>query len=1252
MRAPLRLLLIGLLSLLHGALPAQEIRGGEAGERPVGREREREGPESLERRRQWFYQRRTDEQGRVRGDARFAALQQRERMARDAARQRSAQSDVIRAGQLPAPTAPWVAVGPQPSQPFGVVDRSGGFPEASGRVTALAIDPRNSQVVYLGGAEGGVWKTTDGGILWTPLTDSQPSLAIGSIALAPSNPDIIYAGTGEANFSDSYYGAGVLKSTNGGQTWSRLGSSADFVGPFGSTQSFGDGGAEVGGLAVSPTDPNVVLAAAMKSAAGTMFSGSGIYRSIDGGNNWTLALSASNAVPFSVVFDPTNSSVAYTALGFRAGAGFYRSTDGGASWTFLSAFGLPTSSIGRVTVAISRSNPSILYATIGNPSSGHLSGVFRSTNQGATWTQLTSVSDFCAPQCNYDNIIAVHPQNPNVIYLGGSADNLNNGVGTFLRVTNADTAAVASEISGDNTVWLHSDQHAIAIAQDGSVLYAGNDGGVWSTTNVLAGTVSWTSRNPSLALTQFYPGLALHPTNLNFAVAGTQDNSTQRYSGNLRWEEVNCGDGGMNVLNPQNPLVLYGTCAADGSVWKSVNGGGPGDFDWFPVLSGIDQSDNLDFVPPVAIDPNDPTRVYFGTFRLYQSTPFLGAALSSSSCISPHNCWRTLSADLTNGFPTDADITAIAVSGFDTSGETVFAGTTNGVVSVTHNAVSSGAALATFQSIGGLPGRFVNGLAVSPRNGTAYAVYSGFTFGSSPAGHVFAIANNSTSATDISGNLPNVPVNDVVVDPDFDNTLYVGTDVGVFYTTNGGTTWTPLNNGLPNAVVMGMQIHRATRTLRVVTHGRGMWDLSAPSDTTPSLTSLAPSSATAGGAGFTLTVNGANFVNSPITTVNWNGGTRSTTFLSSAQLTAAITASDIATAGTASVSVTSGGITTGALTFTINAALPAIATLSPSSANLGSGAFTLTVNGTGFVNNATVFWNGSARTTMFVNSTQLTAAITANDMNFAGAFAVTVQNPAGGTSSASTFTVNAGSSPLPAGTVISYLPHVPFGGGYRTKITIVSTAANTGVVNFIDQAGQLVGVQNFTAAAGGTVRVDTGTFPFQQFGPLKVYWAVVGSSAPIGAHLFFEYNPGDANSPVYNVVNTVGFSDTPLVTAFTIPFEQELIQAGAQAGKTVGMAVANPNASNADLTLELIDGSGTIRATDVITITAMGQIIFAFPDVPRFPNITAALNTILATQPNFVGTLTVLSSRPLSVVALQQDYGPFSSLPTLNFRVR
>ncbi len=298
------------LLLLCAPGVAQEARPSAPGPRAL-RQESREQEDTLERRNAWFYNRRKDATGQVPAGARLRALRQFERMVRDSAQTRSALPRLSGGGQLPPPTGAWVPIGPQPTLPAG--DPSGGWPNASGRVSALAIDPRNNNVVYAGGAEGGVWKTTDGGTSWTPLTDTQASLAIGSIALAPSNPDVIYVGTGEENFSDSYYGAGVLKSTDAGATWTQL--AGPFVGPFGPTQSNGDGGAEIGGIAVSPTNPNVVLAGVMKSTfAGGSFSASGIYRTSDGGQNWTQVLAAGGVIPFSVVFDPTDPTHAYTAM--------------------------------------------------------------------------------------------------------------------------------------------------------------------------------------------------------------------------------------------------------------------------------------------------------------------------------------------------------------------------------------------------------------------------------------------------------------------------------------------------------------------------------------------------------------------------------------------------------------------------------------------------------------------------------------------------------------------------------------------------------------------------------------------------------------------------------------------------------------------------------------------------------------------------------------------------------------------------
>ncbi len=1245
----------------------EQERNREQGAGPTTRKGwERENDQTQERRNKWFYERRRVPDGSSPAGMRLRALRDFERMAREAEVQRSAANRPPvpgRAAQLGNINGTWQNIGPLPTTPVG--DRSGGGPNASGRVTALAIDPRNNNTVYAGGAEGGVWKTTNGGTTWTALTDARESLAIGSIAIAPSNPDVIYVGTGESNFSESYYGAGVLKSTDAGATWTQL--SGPFVGPFGATQSVGDGGAEIGGIAVSSTNPNLVLAAVMKTVNSTSFSDSGIYRTTDGGQTWTQTLQGFGGVPFNVIIDPTNPNTAYTALGFTTSsldAGFYRTLNLSAqppTWTRVSQFpSFNANNVGRVTLALACASANVcasnqtIYAAVENKNTNALGGLFKSIDGGTTWTSLGIPVPFCNPQCEYDMALAVHPLDANTVYAGGSAADLNGdgsgqGGGTFYRSTNGGSSF--SEVSGDSVNWLHSDQHAIAIALDGTRLYAGNDGGIWRTNNPLGNPPTWTSLNQTLSLTQFYPGIAIHPTNVNIAFGGTQDNSTQRYTGAANWEEVNCGDGAMNAIDYNNPNNVFGTCE-DGNVYRATQGGGQNDSTWNFIVNGISSSDNLDFIPPMAMDPVTPTRLYFGTVRLYQTN-------NAGAFLAQNVQWRAISGDLTgscsngqfNSASCTADIAAIAVSPLNP--QIVYVGTTNpgSRVMVTSNAITAGQnnQMATFTQVTGLAGRFVNNISVNPRNGDALVVYSGFSGFNQGDGHAFRIPVGTTAAVDISGNLPNVPMNDLIADPDVDNVYYVGTDIGVFITQDGGVTWAPLANGLPRVVVMSVRLHQPTRTLRVATHGRGMWDLAVPlaaNNPVPALSSLVPSSTTVGGAAFTLTVNGSNFVAGAV--VNWNGAARTTSFVNAGQVTAQITAADISAQGTASVTVINpapGGGTSNALTFTITSAAPTVTTLNPNTAVAGSSGFTLTVNGSGFLNGCTVLWNGAARTTTFGTANQVTATIPANDVAVVGNAQVTVQNPGGGTSTAATFTVTAGAV-LPTNPVLAYLPHVPFGGGFRTKITIVNAtnAANSGVVNFISQAGAQVASVQWSAAAGGTVRIDTGNlFPNSTFGNLTVTWAVIGAQAAVSANLFYEFNPS-SSSPFYNVTNSVGFNDVNPIADFTIPFEAEPQPAGAAAGRLVGAAVANPTNAQVTLTIKLVDQGGNILATDTVNIPALGQTLFTNGGLT---NISAALP-----NGNFIGTLAVHATAGVSVIALEDDYGPFSATPIMPFRVR
>jgi hypothetical protein len=296
----------------------------------------------------------------------------------------------------------WQLIGPQPSNiaSFPGLENFG-FPTVSGRVTALAVDTADTtgNTIYLGAAAGGVWKTTNGGANWTPLTDNQPSLAVGSIAVDPNNHNTIYVGTGEENFAiDSFYGAGILKSTDGGATWTQLGASL-----FAGAQS-PIGGAKIGAIAVQPGNPNIVLAAVTYIDGGTK---GGIYRSVNAGATWAQVSGANapiGAAGTEVIFEPTvtaGNAVVYAAMGDPFGGaanGIYKSLDSGVTWTKLSG-GLPASNVGRIRLGYAPSTSgagATLYAAIANSggSSADLLGFFSTTNGGTSWTQLNATPNF------------------------------------------------------------------------------------------------------------------------------------------------------------------------------------------------------------------------------------------------------------------------------------------------------------------------------------------------------------------------------------------------------------------------------------------------------------------------------------------------------------------------------------------------------------------------------------------------------------------------------------------------------------------------------------------------------------------------------------------------------------------------------------------------------------------------------------------------------------------------------------------
>lgn len=792
---------------------------------------EPEAENGVRQRQEWFYKQRAYPLAHIPAGARLKALNQLNRMITAERERNFAPSANGAAPQIIPSTTAWTLIGPQPTLPLSN-DPFAGYPTDSGRVTVLAVDPRDTtgNTVYLGAAEGGVWVTTNGGQSWTPVTDSQPSLAVGSIALDPTtNPTTIYVGTGEENFNlDAYYGAGVLKSGDGGKTWTQDATFSQFA--VGSPSASGP---YIGTLAVDPAN-NQILLAGVGTSAGSSVTG-GIWRSIDGGHSWTVVLPESaSGNGTGVVFDPTSPGTAYAALGAfvgNASDGVYKSTDGGATWTPLSTLGIGPG-LGRITLAIGPPATSgkpgeLLVAIAAAPSSADLLGLFKSTDGGATWTKLSSAPDFCGPatggQCFYDMAIGVSPVNPLIIYAGGT----NDFGGDALTVsTDGGTTWSPDLYAGNNgsTVnssgQLHTDTHAIAFSNDGTKVYEGNDGGVWMTTNVgLSSNITWSDLNAPLAITQFYPGISILPSSANTGFGGTQDNGTQEYAGNLQWQNIPmCGDGGYTAM--AGTATLFWACAAGQGIWE-VNGAvnpptlTPADNGIGTCTSTVNTNCyTADFVPPLVLDPENAQTLYFGTNVVYQTTN--GAS-----------SWAAISPDLTGGLPSNF-VSTISVA--PASSNTVYAGTENGKVWMTANAGAGTGA--TFQEIDtGLPNRTVTQVAADPSTPTtAYVSFSGFSSCSlcDSKGHIFETTNGGTGWTNITGNLPDVPVDAIVVDPVLAQTLYAATDVGVFSTSNDGTTWSPVVTGLPRVAVLGLTLDPQTHVMWAGTHGRSMWALQLP----------------------------------------------------------------------------------------------------------------------------------------------------------------------------------------------------------------------------------------------------------------------------------------------------------------------------------------------------------------------------------------------------------------------------------------
>lgn len=677
------------------------------------------------------------------------------------------------AATLPVTGGEWAMIGPT---------------NVGGRVVDLALDPLRPDTLYAAAASGGLWRSTDAGATFEPAWPDDLTQAMGSVAAAPDGT--LYVGTGEANpggGSLTYTGTGLYRSTNSGLSWANIG--------------LRDSGA-IGAVAIDPRDPQRLFVA----ATGSLFNPGGergVYLSADGGQSWTRVLTPATdtAGATEVMFDPRDPQRMYAVLWDHVrqpqrrsysglGSGVYRSTDGGSSWQRLDSLAPQADDLGRIGLGIAPSDSDRLYAVVGRGtlSVNRFGGFFASTDGGDSWTRMPETAELRNSMSTFAwwfGKVWVNPTDAlNVHFAGVPLGSSRDGGQTW--------------VLDDRSI--HVDQHAMVWdPRHPSRVYLGNDGGVYRSDQ--DGNGGWV-KSLYQPFMQFYSA-AISPQDVTRVSGGTQDNGSLRSWGGERFNEYVGGDGEENLINPTNPDNVF-ACYQYGNCFRSVDGG-----DTAVMFSDGTTSDRRNWFTPLQFDPNDPNVMYYGGNRLNRSTD---NGLT----------WTPISPDLTGGPGQDAypygTITTVAAAASDP--RTLYVGTDDGRVWVSRDLGGSWALV-----LSGQP--WVTRIAVDDRDaGTAYVTLSGYRSGSYRP-HVLVTRDGGGSWTDLSGNLPQAPVNDVVLGRG--NTLFVATDQGVFVSTSSGGPdtgrWQRLGRGLPLVPVDDIEYDAGNHRLVAATFGRGLFEL-------------------------------------------------------------------------------------------------------------------------------------------------------------------------------------------------------------------------------------------------------------------------------------------------------------------------------------------------------------------------------------------------------------------------------------------
>lgn len=630
----------------------------------------------------------------------------------------------------------------------------------SGRLNCVTFHPSDPNTIYVGAPSGGLWKTTDGGNTWATTTDELPSIGVSDVAINPGNPQVIFIATGDGDARDTY-SAGILKSTDGGATWTET------LLPLEITSMN-----IIRCIKINPDNPDIIL------AAGNF----GIMRSDDGGANWDVKASGHFK---DLEFNPENSNIVYAATyEYSGNAAVYRSVNGGSTWDQR----LYVQDANRIELAVTPVDPTRVYAVASAAENSGYYGFYASTNSGQDFTQVhdntnlnllgwsTDGSDE-AGQGWYDLACAADPNDANTVYVGG--------VNTWKSVDGGLSWSIVSHwYGGDGVPYVHADHHSLDFSPLTGELYSGNDGGLHKTND--SGN-SWTDLSDGLEILQVYR-MGNSASNHQLLMTGSQDNGTMRLDdGN--WNAIIGGDGMECLIDYSNTYIMYGTVYY-GAIRRSTDGGYN-----FTDIKPAAAGDGA-WVTPFVIHPQDPETLYIGFKDVYKTT-------------NQGDSWTVISDNLTGGI----NLQSLAIAKADP--DVIYAATYNDIYKTTNGG-------GTWTNItSGLPSNSITYISISPVNpDEIWITLSGYADGEK----VYYSNNGGDNWQNYSDGLPNIPANCIVYEENSNKALYVGTDLGIFYRNSSMPSWTNYSQDLPNVIVNELEIQYNVNKIRAATYGRGVWE--------------------------------------------------------------------------------------------------------------------------------------------------------------------------------------------------------------------------------------------------------------------------------------------------------------------------------------------------------------------------------------------------------------------------------------------